>query len=117
MKIIKYSCYKCRNVNSLDIKDKVKRDPKDQLDVWKCKSCKASFKLDVRDYMENRNKKNYIHKTFSSRKKILDEASLNYQEGQEPQEKRGFVDKWWWAILIIVFVFAFYDDFINGRMF
>lgn len=117
MKVIKYSCYKCRNVNSLDIKDKVKQDPKDQLDIWKCKSCKASFKLDVRDYMENRNKKNYIHKTFSSRKKILDESSLIHQEGQEPQEKRGFVDKWWWAILIIVFVFAFYDDFINGRIF
>ena len=110
MKIIKYSCYKCRNVNSLDIKDKVKRDPKDQLDVWKCKSCKASFKLDVRDYMENRNKKNYIHKTFSSRKKILDEASLNHQEGQEPQEKRGFVDKWWWLILIVFFIIAYISD-------
>ena len=111
----KYKCFKCNKIGTLDVGTMAIKKDIDAIVIFKCKFCNVKFKTDYYDYMDKRDSgKTVTVKTFSARKKIMSEAQ---RLDMHSEDKRGFIDKWWWAILIVVFVFAFYDDLIQGRIF
>ena len=110
---MKYRCFKCNKVGTYDFEKAVKFDEVDSIMVFKCKFCGVRFKPDKYDYETRGGRgKNIALKTFSARTKRIQKQITN-----QDTDQRGFVDKWWWAILIAVMVFAFADDLIQGRIF
>ena len=111
---MKYRCFKCNKVGTYSLeKNYIKIDEVDEIMIFKCKFCGVRFKPDRFDYETRGGRgKNIALKTFSARTKRIKKPMTSQHTDQ-----RGFIDKWWWAILIAVMVFAFADDVIQGRIF
>ena len=95
----------------------IKRDLEDRLDVFRCGKCGINFKLNVRQYLKNIDKKNFVVSTFSAKKKVL-ATSLPEDDWVSQQETGGqkFFAKYWWIIVIITAILVLWDDMKHGRI-
>ena len=107
----KAKCYKCKKTVSLQMP--IERDLEDRLDIFECIKCGTNFKLNVRQYLKNINKKNFVVSTFSSKRKFLQEDDWVSQQETGGQK---FFAKYWWVIVIITAILVIWDDIRHGRM-
>ena len=111
----KAKCYKCKKI--VNLKMPLERDLEDRLDIFNCSNCGVNFKLNVRQYLKNIDKKNFVVSTFSSKRKVL-AKSLPEDDWVSEQETGGqkFFAKYWWVIVIITAILVLWDDMKHGRI-
>ena len=111
----KAKCYKCKKTVNLQLP--IERDLEDRLDIFKCMKCGINFKLNVKQYLKNLDKKNFVVSTFSSKKRVF-AKSLPEDDWVSQQETGGqrFFAKYWWAIMIIIAILVLWDDMKHGRI-
>ena len=110
----KIKCYECGEIN--DPTPPLRRDT-DGLDVFECPSCQSEFKIDTNHYMENKDKEDFVARTFSSSldtTKDYDQELQNLQKkilkehDNEDQSSKGvLMPILFWSAIVLLLIFIF----------